>query len=138
MFNEEIQRQVVALGLDDFSPNAMLPNLYGGQYGITPEKWRKNVVEFVGSMLEAGLIAAIPGIEAYQEKNADEITRILTEGDEGNGLDVDLVWDVIHFFGTQDLNVLLKTNGLNDWSALDAELSPSLGRALAEKNIVVI
>ncbi|WP_175016798.1 hypothetical protein [Massilia sp. YMA4] len=138
VFNEEIQRQVVALGLDDFSPNAMLPNLHGGQYGTTPETWRKNVVDFVRSMLDAGLIAAIPGIEAYQEKNADEITRILQEGDERNGLHVELVWDVIHFSATQELSSLLKMTGLTDWGALDAELSLPLGRALAEKNIVVL
>ncbi|WEF34259.1 hypothetical protein [Pseudoduganella chitinolytica] len=135
-FDIDIQRQTIALGLEDFSPNAMLPNVCGGQYGRSPEDWREDVVAFVYYMLKAGLIAPIAGIEGYQNKDANELRKILQEGDAENGFDVDLVWDIIHFFGTPGLTRLLQECELYGWDALDSELSPSLQAALAQHGIL--
>lgn len=136
-FDIDIQRQVIALGLGDFSPNAMLPNVCGGQYGCAPEAWRKDVVAFVYCLLKAELIAPIAGIEGYQEKTAGELRKILQEGDMENGFDVDLVWDVIHFFGTPKLIKILRSCNLGEWGALTLELSASLQATLAQQGILV-
>lgn len=137
-FDVEIQRQIILAGLDDFSPNVMLPKIHGGQCGETPKEWRKEVVSFVFIMLAAGLIAPLPGVEGYQSKSSEEIIDILQQGDSENGLDVDLVWDVIHFSATQKLLELLRIFQLNTWESMHSELSLSLGKDLAEMNVVCI
>jgi len=45
-FDVHVQRQIIALGLDDFTPNAMLLNMQGRQYGLA-----------------AGYISAFPRID---------------------------------------------------------------------------
>lgn len=137
-FDIEVQRQVISVGLDDSPPNAMLPKMHGGQYGETPEEWRKEVVSFAFCMLAAGLITPLPGIEGYQSKSSEEIRDILQQGDTENGLDVDLVWDVIHFSGTQKLLELLRIFQLNSWESMHSGLSLSLGKALAEMDVVCV
>lgn len=137
-FDIEIQREIISAGLDDFTPNAILPKMHGGQYGETPEEWRKEVVLFIFSMLATGLITPLPGIEGYQSRSSEEIRDILLLGDSKNGLDVDLVWDVIHFSGTQKLLELLSMFQLNTWESMHSELSLSLGKDLAEMNVVCI
>lgn len=135
-FNSDVQRQIIAFGLDDFSPNAILPNVYGGQYGVTPWEWRESVVSLTCAMLAAGLVRPIDGIENYHGKSSDEIRNLLQVGDSKNGLDVDLVWDVIHFSGTEKLLQLLRKLELNDWDSMNAGMSLPLGQALAELNVV--
>ena len=34
------QRQLIIASLDDFTPNAALPNVHGGQYGLSVELWK--------------------------------------------------------------------------------------------------
>lgn len=137
-FDIEVQREMISAALDDFTPNAMLPKIHGGQYGETPEEWRKEVVLLVFLMLATGLITPLAGIEGYQSKSSEKIRDILLLGDSENGLDVDLVWDVIHFSGTQKLLDLLSMFQLNNWEAMHSELSLSLGKSLAEMNVVCI
>ncbi|MFZ6759279.1 hypothetical protein ACO0K9_18905 [Undibacterium sp. Ji50W] len=135
-FDTDIQRQIISANLDDFSANAMLPNVHGGQYGVTPQKWRADVISLTYSMLAAGLIAPLPGLEAYHGKSFEEIRRVLQHGDSENGFDVDLVWDVIHFAGTKKLHELLEKLHLDSWQAMRAELSPVLCNILAEMHVV--
>lgn len=97
-FDLDIQRQVIWLGLDDPSPNSMLPQVHGGEYGATPVEWRKSVVLFTCSMLEAALLYPLPEIENYEGKSADYIRDLLEQDDPKNGFDCDLLWNVIHFF----------------------------------------
>ena len=137
-FDIEVQRQIISFGLDDFSPNAMLPNVKGGQYGESPDEWRRDVVSLACCMLTAELIVPLPGIENYQEKTAQEITNFLLQGDPEGGLDVDLVWDVMHFAGTPKLLELLRVHELNGWQAMDSELSMPLGQVLAGIDVVAM
>lgn len=109
---------------------------HGGQYGETPEEWRKDVISFACDMSAAGLVMPLPGIENYQGKSSAEIRDLLQQGDLENGLDADLVWDVIHFSGTQKLLELLRMFELNNWQATHSGLSQSFGRALAEMDVV--
>ncbi|MEH6461365.1 hypothetical protein, partial [Chitinimonas sp. JJ19] len=79
-FDAAFQSQVIVAALDDFTPNAVLPNLHGGQYGDSPGAWREAVIEFIRSMLSAGLIAPLPGRGGYDSKNTQEICEILLFG----------------------------------------------------------
>jgi hypothetical protein len=137
-FDIEVQRQIISFGLDDSSPNGMLPNVHGGQYGAAPDHWRRDVISLAYSMLMAELIIPLPGIENYQERTSQEIKDFLLQGDPENGLDVDLVWDVMHFVGTPKLLELLRVHKFDGWEAMHSELSLPLGQVLVGMNVVVI
>lgn len=89
-------------------------------------------------MLDAELISPHPEIDDYQGKSSKEIRDLLEQGDPENGFDDDIIWYVMHFNGTEKLLELLRQLGLNEWAAVDAELSLPLGKALAEMNVVQI
>ena len=127
---------MITASLDDFSPNSVLPNTCGGQYGSSPEIWRRAVIQFVRQMLAAGFITPIYCREGYHLMRSDEICRLLEYGDCINGLDVELIWDVLYFGGTPKLTEFLKENNLGSWEALNGELSQSLGKALSDMGIV--
>lgn len=135
-FKLELQQQIIRAALDDFSPNAMLPATNGGQFGETPTEWRKAVVSLVRSLVAAELITPISGLENYQDKSSEEIARLLEVGDPDNGFDAELVWDIMHFFGTPKLRALMKELALDSWDALQSGLSLPLGKALAEMHVV--
>ena len=135
-FDLEVQKQVISAGLDDFSPNAMLPATHGGQFGATPAAWRNAVIALICSMLDAGLIVPNSGMGNYHEKSTSQIADLLTHGDADNGLDRDVVCDAVHFFGTPKLLALLQMLELDNWEALQCGLSAALGGALAEMNVV--
>ncbi|MCY0911386.1 hypothetical protein [Massilia antarctica] len=135
-FDRNVQRQITVLGLDDASPNSTLPNVHGGQYGATPSEWRESVFLLICAMLDAELIRPHPDIDSYQGKSSEEIRKLLAQGDPENGFDADLIWDVMHFNGTEKLVELLRKFDLNEWTAITAELSLPLGKALAKMNVV--
>lgn len=137
-FDVNIQRQVILFGLDDSSPNAMLPNVHGGQYGASPEEWRTRVMLLIRTLLETELIVPLAGRENYREKDSEQLLAMLERGDPENGLDVDLFWDAIHFHGTPKLNNILEALRLNHWRAIDADLSTPPGEALAELGVVYL
>ncbi|NHZ93891.1 hypothetical protein F2P45_33575 [Massilia sp. CCM 8733] len=134
-FDRDVQRQVIVLGLDDASLSSMLSKVHGGEYGATPSEWRESVFLFICAMLDAELISLHPEIDDYQGKASGEIRTLLEQGDPENGFDADIIWDVMHFNGTEKLVALLRKLDLNEWAAIDAELSLPLGEALAEMNI---
>jgi len=135
-FDVGLQRQLVSAVLDDFSPNDALPDSHGGQYGETPSVWRETVIEFVGAMLAAGLIAPLPGKDGYADKSPQEICDILRCGDPKGGLDAELLWDVIHFAGTEKLATMMREMGLATWEARNGGISTALKTALTGMGIV--
>ncbi len=137
-FDREVQRQIIVFGLDDDCPISMLPNVHGGEYGATPSQWRESVLLFICAMLDADLISPHPEIDDYQGNSSNEIRNLLEQGDPENGFDDDIIWYVMHFNGTEKLLELLRQLDLNEWAAVDAELSLPLGKALAEMNVVQI
>lgn len=134
-FDRDVQRQIIVFGLDDDCPNSMLSNVHGGQYGATPSEWRESVLLHICAMLDAELISPHPEIDDYQGKSSKEIRNLLEQGDPENGFDADIIWYVMHFNGTEKLIELLRKLDLNEWAAIDAELSLPLGEALAELNV---
>lgn len=137
-FDRDVQRQVIIFGLDDDSPNSILPHMHGGQDGATPSEWRESVIVFICAMLDAELISPHPEIDDYQGKTSGEIRKLLEQGDQENGFDAEIIWYVMHFNGTEKLIALLRKLNLNEWAAINAELSLPLGKALADLNVVQI
>jgi len=43
----EYQQQLIVGSLDDFTPNAALPNYIGGQFGRQVEAWKGAVIDFL-------------------------------------------------------------------------------------------
>jgi hypothetical protein len=135
-FDMALQQQLIFAVLDDFSANDCLPSLHCGQYGDTPTIWRDAVIEFLGDSLAAGLIAPLASGDGYASKTPQEICDMLRLGDLSNGLDAELVWDVIHFSGTEKLVTMLRGLGLATWEARSASLSPALKTALTQLRLV--
>jgi hypothetical protein len=137
-FDIDIQRQLICAALDDFSANAALPNVLGGQYGATSDAWRQLVMQFICDAVKAGIIVALPGKEGYDLKSADELRDLLSHGDINNGLDASLLWDVIHFAGTKVLRDILSSYQLDNWNAMNSALSLELGRTLSDMRVVQV
>jgi hypothetical protein len=137
-FDIGLQRQLVSAALDDFSPNDALPDSHGGQYGETPTIWREAVIEFVGAMLTAGLIAPLPGLEGYPCRTPEEICNMLRFGETEMGLDAETLWDAIHFAGTEKLATIMREIGLATWEARSGSPSPALKKALAGMGLVAV
>jgi hypothetical protein len=135
-FDIVMQQQLVSAVLDDFSPNDALPDSHGGQYGEAPAIWREAVIEFVGAMLTAGLIAPLPGLEGYPGKTPEEICNMLRFGETERGLDAETLWDVIHFAGTEKLVTIMREIGLATWEAKSSIPSPALKKALGGMGLV--
>ncbi|TKC81420.1 hypothetical protein FAZ69_27700 [Trinickia terrae] len=114
----DYQQQLIVAGLDDFTPNAALPNFWGGQYGANPEVWKQAVLDFLCINLRCGLIEATHRPEISQHRDVQALKVILTQGDMENGLPADIVWDVLYFNGTEMLNAMLEGANMRTWDAL--------------------
>lgn len=137
-FEIYLQRQVITLGLDDASPNSLLPHTYGGQFGAKSDAWKEAVIDFICAMLAAGLVALLPGQHEYERRSVGEIAAFLRNGDAEHGVDAELFWDVAYFDGTKKLRALLKSLNLDSSDALNFELSAALGKALEEMSVTSI
>ncbi len=49
------QRQLIVASLDDFTPNAALSHVHGGQHGPNVELWKYSVVNFLWINVKCGL-----------------------------------------------------------------------------------
>ncbi len=129
---QAVQRQLIYLALDDSCPNDMLSGVSGGQYGPTPEQWKANVVLLIRTLLERKFIVALPG-DGYEKLSPREIVDLLTDGNRRLHLEKDLLWNCIWFTGTSQLETLLRSHGLLDWSALERPFkSAVVGAAVGE------
>lgn len=111
------QRQLIYGGIEDFTPNATLPNLYGGQFGATPHIWKSAVIEFLSINIDCGLLSVVAYPNQPSVIDGAAIKEFLWYGDESRGLSVDLVWDVLFFSGTNKLRDILHSFGLRNWDA---------------------
>lgn len=114
------QRQLIYAGLDDFTPNGVFPTYLGGQDGENPTEWKREVVGFLKAGTQGGLIKIVnwenlfPSLDLV---NLDDI--LLIDGKKGNsGLDEDVIWNALYFFGTDRLIKDLERFDLLTWEAL--------------------
>jgi hypothetical protein len=122
----DYQQQLIFAALDDFTPNAALPNLFGGQYGSNPDAWKQAVLEFLCINLKCGLIEATHRPEISQRRDVPALKDILTKGDMENGLPVDIAWDALYFNGTEMLIAILESVNMRTWDAVALGADPRL------------
>lgn len=125
----DYQKQLIVASLDDFTPNAALPNFSGGQHGTNPKIWRRAVVEFLCVNLRCGLIEVTHRPEISKRRDVQLLKIILTQGDTERDLSADIIWDVLYFNGTRLLSVMLEDMNMSTWDALSA---PPNSRLTAE------
>lgn len=104
--------------LDDFTPNAVLPNFSGGQYGPAPERWKQEVIAFLCANIGCGLIEATHRPEIAARRDVLALRNLLTDGDVENHIPVDILWDFLYFNGTDKLKVMLEEINLHTWDAV--------------------
>ncbi|MBN3762449.1 hypothetical protein [Burkholderia sp. Ac-20365] len=123
----DYQRQLIASCLDDFSPNAALPHVYGGQYGQSPEMWKRAVVEFLCVNVRCGLLEATHRKDiSTDDDSVLSLENLLTNGDTENQLDAEIVWNAMYFNSTCKLDEILERFNLRTWDALNFGLNHAL------------
>lgn len=122
----DYQQQLIVAALDDFTPNAALPNFFGGQYGSNPEAWKQAVLDFLCINLKCGLIDATHRPEISHRRDVQALRDILTQGDMENGLPADIIWDALYFNGTEKLIAMLEGVNMRTWDAVALDPDPRL------------
>ncbi|GGY30482.1 hypothetical protein [Paludibacterium paludis] len=118
--NDSAQRQLIFAALDDFCPNGALSNVFGGQYGDTPEEWALAVIDFIYNSMGLGLIEPMPCMHGFEKLNAEEVRFILIKSRESPDLEKneDLVWDILYLHGTEKLKQATGRFKMDNWDAL--------------------
>lgn len=119
----DYQKQLVLAGLDDFSPNAVLPNVFGGQFGESSDEWRRAVIDFLCINVRVGFLECVHRKEILGEVGGLLLRDFLVFGDKGNNLDVELVWNILYFSSTPKLDRILELLGLNTWDAINQDIN---------------
>jgi hypothetical protein len=126
----DLQRQLITASLDDFTPNAALPDFCGGQYGPEATQWRSAVVDFLCTSLRCGLIELTHKPDVSMKRDVNALKRLLLDGDAEKGLDSAVVWDALYFNGTQELVDLMEKFGLRSWESLNGKEHSGLAESL--------
>ncbi|WP_131723363.1 MULTISPECIES: hypothetical protein [Burkholderia] len=119
----DCQKQLIVSGIDDFSPNAALPHVFGGQFGSSPEKWRAAVVEFLCINVRVGLLRCVNRKEISGEDSEVLLRGLLNFGDKEKRVDAEMVWSILYFSSTPKMDGILQSLGLNSWDALNQGVS---------------
>lgn len=118
----DYQKQLILAGLDDFSPNAALPHVLGGQFGPNPGLWKQAVIDFLCINVRAGMLECIHRKEISGENGATFIRELLTLGDKKNQIDVEILWSILYFSATPRLDRVLEEFDLNNWGAINFDV----------------
>jgi len=110
----DYQRQLIIASLDDFSPNAALPNFRGEGTDET-EVWRQAVIEFLCINVKHGFIEATHYPEIRVGYDINKLEDILINGDKKNHIDPVIVWNTLYFNGTSDLINIVEKFNLREW-----------------------
>jgi hypothetical protein len=135
-FDISLQKQLIIAVLDDFTPNGILPSVFGGQYGDDFNNWKKSVMEFILTFYKVKLLEILPCKEGYHNFSTVEIEALLNFGDYENGIDNETLWDILYFRGTNNLNNILDNLDLNSWDAFNGKLCPQFCEKLMQIGIV--
>ncbi|MBH9682597.1 hypothetical protein [Burkholderia cepacia] len=119
----DYQKQLIVSGLDDFSPNAALPRVFGGQFGTSPEKWKAAVVEFLCINVRVGLLECVNRKEISGEVGEVVLRELLNFGDKEKNMDPEILWNILYFSSTPNMDGILQSLDLNSWDALNQEVS---------------
>jgi hypothetical protein len=128
----DYQQQLIVASLDDFTPNATLPNYLGGQFGSQADAWKHAVIDFLCVNVKCGLIEATHRPEIAERHDASMLRKLLNDGDEKNKLSVDVLWNALYFNGTKKLSKFLADENMRTWEAVKLEPHPHLISKLIE------
>jgi len=128
----DYQKQLVLAGLDDFSPNAVLPNVFGGQFGERPDEWRRAAIDFLCINVRVGFLECVNRKEILGEVGGLVLRDFLVFGDKENNLDVELIWNILYFSSTPKLDRILELLGLNNWDAINQNINQRFVAILME------
>lgn len=78
----DYQKQLIVSGLDDFSPNAALSHVLGGQFGPRPELWKQAVVDFLCINVRGGMLECVHRKDVSGEAGAIRLRELLNFGDK--------------------------------------------------------
>jgi hypothetical protein len=127
----DYQRQLIRGCLDDFSANDALPNFMGGQFGGGEDIWRTAVIKFLCLNVESGLLEV-----THQQfdvgRNVDKLRVLLVHGSKERDIDVDTMWNIVYFNGTEKLIALVKGFGLLDWGFVNSDINDNFIEKLAD------
>ncbi|WP_133117894.1 hypothetical protein [Burkholderia ubonensis] len=128
----DYQKQLIVSGLDDFSPNAALSQVLGGQFGSNSELWRQAVIEFLCINVRANLLECTNRKEISGDAGAILLRELLNFGDKKNNIDSEIIWNVLYFSATQNLECMLNKFQLNSWDSLNQGVNFNFIKALRE------
>ncbi|MPT28977.1 MAG: hypothetical protein E2602_19190 [Achromobacter sp.] len=114
------QRQLIYAGLDDFTPNGVFPTYLGGRDGHNVAEWKREVVAFLKVSTQRGAVKIVNWNNLFSSLEPVNLDNLMSADEKkGNaGLDEDIVWNSLYFFGTDSLIKDLERFGLLDWDAL--------------------
>lgn len=118
------QRQLIYAALDDFTPISALSDYAGGPFGDNSMEWRHAVVEFLCVNLACGLLKLNDYLGKPSIVDAKLVEGYLTNGDVSRGFNVDEIWNILYFVGTEKLTDNLARRNLLSWDAMDMEGNP--------------
>lgn len=128
----DYQKQLVVSGLDDFSPNAALSQVHGGQFGSTPELWKLAVVDFLRINVHVGLLEGTHRKEIAGEAGARLLESLLNFCDKANSMDAEILWNILYFNATPKLTELLSIFHLDSWDAFSQSVNGQFMEKLKE------
>jgi hypothetical protein len=128
----DYQKQLVVSAPDDFSPNAALSQLHGGQFGLTPELWKQAVVNFLCINVQSGLLEGTHRKEISGEAGANFLHNLLNFGDRKNNIDAEIFWNILYFNATPKLAQMLTSFHLDNWDVLGQRVDDRLMESLKE------
>lgn len=119
----DYQKQLIVSGLDDFSPNAALSRVFGGQFGPNPELWRQAVIEFLCINVRANLLECTNKKEISGGAGVDLLREMLNFWGRKNNMNVEVMWNALYFSVTKKLELVLNAFQLNDWDSLRRDVN---------------
>lgn len=115
----EYQKSLIIAALDYFSPNDLLSNAFGGQFGQSLSLWKQSVVEFLRVNIECGFIEFAKADKSLLPVSQQEFLCKLSQSNPHENVDL---WMAVRFESTERLNLLVASHGLLSWESLHKAL----------------
>ncbi|WP_413197064.1 hypothetical protein [Pararobbsia alpina] len=128
----DYQQQLLFASLDDFTPNAALPNYRGGQYGPDHDGWRRGVVDFICLNVACGLLVPTHRGDLVRNRGDDAIRNVLLHGDANAQMPVDTLWNALYFNATAALSSLVDRHNMRNWQSIEVDVDPDFIASLVD------
>ena len=127
MIDADLSSQITLIEacLDDFNPSSALPNKLGGEFGENTDEWRMSVINFITECMEKKLIKITNGCK-YKNMNANDVKKILIDGDEVGSIDKNTIFYAIYFTATEKLIDIVNDLNLLDWESMNKDINSDL------------